>query len=73
MGSLFDFTHLTYIVLSLSISVFLLWLAKKHLVLPRHKDWFLKAFGFLTFFLHISVMWVDFLKNGSAEIGRAHV
>lgn len=68
MGSLFDFTHLAYIVLSLSVSIALLVWANRRLAIQRHKDWFLKLFGFLTFFLHISTMWVDYLKNGSAGV-----
>lgn len=68
MGSLFDFTHVAYIVLSLSISVALLWWAKTRLKDQRRKDAFLKTFGFLTFFLHISVLWVDFLNDGSAGV-----
>ncbi len=68
MGSLFDLPHLLYIVISLGITVLLLVYAKKTLVRQRSKDRFLKTFGLLTFFLHVSVLWVDFIKNGTASV-----
>ncbi len=68
MGTLFDSTHVTYMIVSLTVTVFLLWGAKRFLKTDRAKDRFLKTFAFLTFFLHISVLWVDFLKNGNASV-----
>ncbi|OHE40759.1 MAG: hypothetical protein A2Y16_06940 [Tenericutes bacterium GWF2_57_13] len=68
MGSLFDLPHLLYIVISLGVTVLLLIYAKKTLVRQPSKDRFLKMFGLLTFFLHVSVLWVDFIKNGAASV-----
>jgi hypothetical protein len=42
--------------------------AKRLLITDRGKQIFLKVFGLLTFFLHTSVLWVDYLKNGSATV-----
>ena len=67
MGTLFDLTHILYIFISLLVSILLLILAKKYLVNQNQKDIFLIVFGLLTFFLHISILWVDFLKTGSAQ------
>lgn len=67
MGELFDRTHILYIVVSLSISIALLFYAKRSCRSELAKDRFLKVFALLTFFLHISVMWYDFLRQGSAS------
>lgn len=68
MGTLFDLTHNIYIFVSIFVSITLLILAKKYLVKQKHKNVLLTFFGLLTFFLHVSVLWVDFLKNGSAGV-----
>lgn len=68
MGKLFDLPHLLYIAVSLSVTGVLLVLAKKALDTPKRKDRFLQTFGALTFFLHISILWVDFLRDGSASV-----
>lgn len=68
MGTLFDTTHILYMVVSLTVTVLLLLGAKRFLKTDRSKDYFLKTFAFLTFFLHISVLWVDFLGDGSASV-----
>jgi hypothetical protein len=67
MGQLFDGPHLAYIVVSLSVTASLLVLAKRKCRSQRAKDAFLKTFGILTFLLHVSVMWYDFLADGSAS------
>lgn len=67
MGQLFDLTHLIYIAVSLSTTALLLAYAKKRLVTQKGKDRFLKYAGAATFLLHISILWVDYLKNGSAS------
>jgi Zn-dependent protease with chaperone function len=67
MGEIFDSHHLWYIFVSLAVTVGLLWLGHRFLKSSRGKDLFLKTFAFLTFFLHISIMWVEFLKNGNAS------
>jgi hypothetical protein len=66
MGQLFDWIHIAYIVISLSVTIMLLVLGKRHLKSQFQKDLFLKVFALLTFFIHISIMWYDFLKQGFA-------
>lgn len=66
MGQLFDLTHLLYIAASLLTTALLLAYAKKNLDTPKRKDRFLKFAGTATFVLHISILWVDYLKTGSA-------
>jgi uncharacterized membrane protein SirB2 len=68
MGQLFDVPHLLYIFISLSLTVLLLVLAYKYFKTQTSKDRFLKFCGLITFFLHISVLWVDFLGDGSASV-----
>lgn len=68
MGSLFDLTHMIYIVVSLSVTVGLLLLGKRFLKKKPAKEFFLKFFALATFFLHTSVLWVDYLKNGVANV-----
>ncbi|MBE0700493.1 MAG: YwaF family protein [Acholeplasmataceae bacterium] len=67
VGSLFDVAHITYMIISLAVTAILLILAKRHLKASLHKDFFLKFFALATFLLHVSIMWVDFFKNGSAN------
>lgn len=66
MGQLFDSVHLVYIFISLLVTTILLMLAKRILKTDHTKRLFLKVFALLTFFLHTSVLWVDYLNNGSA-------
>ncbi len=66
MGQLFDLVHLSYIVISLLVTTALLIAGKRLLIDDQGKQVYLKVFALLTFFLHTSVLWVDFLKNGSA-------
>jgi hypothetical protein len=68
MGTLFDLTHILYILVSLIVSILILFYAKRYLIKQKHKDFLLKTFGLLTFFLHVSVLWVDFLNDGSAGV-----
>ena len=68
MGTLFDISHILYIFISLIVSISILILGKKYLKKQNQKNALLIVFGLLTFFLHISVLWVDFLKNGSAGV-----
>lgn len=67
MGQLFDTTHIIYIFTSLSISGLILFLGRKYTTTSHQKDRLLFWFAFLTFGLHISVLWVDFLRNGQAS------
>jgi hypothetical protein len=68
MGQLFDQTHIAYILISLSLTVILLVLAKRNLKTFKHKMLFFNISAILTFFLHISILWVDFFRNGSAGV-----
>ncbi len=68
MGEWFDGAHVTYIIVSLGVTVLLLYLATRHLKTQRGKDVFLKVFALLTFFLHVSILWHDFLAHGSAAV-----
>lgn len=63
---LFDSYHVGYIAISLIITIALIisfFFVKKQ----SHKEIILKTFALATFLLHISVMWVNYLKNGSAS------
>lgn len=68
MGQLFDMTHIAYIIVSLSLTVMLLVLGIRHLKKAFGKDVFLKFFALATFFLHISPLWIDYLRHGSANV-----
>ncbi len=68
MGTLFDLAHIIYILISLTVSILILFIGKRYLIKQNHKDIVLIIFGLLTFFLHVSVLWVDFLKDGSASV-----
>jgi hypothetical protein len=68
MGQLFDMIHIAYIVISLSITIILLVLAKRNLKSQFQKDLFLKVFALLTFFMHISIMWYDYFRQGFAYV-----
>ena len=65
---LFDGFHITYIFLSLAITVVALVLPHKYIKTQKGKDIYLKVWGILTPFLHISMLWTEFLKNGSANV-----
>ncbi len=65
-NQLFDLFHITYIVLSLLITIVLLVIAKKFIKQQKHKDVFLKFWGLITFLLHISTLWPTFLRGEDA-------
>ena len=63
---MFKMPHILFIVVSLTVSVGMmigLFFVKNR----KAKDAILKSFALATFIIHISIMWVDFLKNGKAE------
>jgi len=66
LGSLFDGPHLGYIALSLAISALILWLSVRFIKTQKYKDMFLKFWSLATFFLHISPLWINFLKGEPA-------
>jgi hypothetical protein len=63
LGELFDGFHILYIVISLAITVVVLYLATKFLKKQNHKDLFLVIVGCLCFITHISSLWYEFLTN----------
>lgn len=66
LGDLFDLSHNLYIIFSLTFTFFALFLGKKYLKKDYQKERYLKFWALATFFLHISLMWVEFLKYGVA-------
>ena len=65
---MFDLIHILYMVVSGAISVLLLLLMRKHLTSDEQKYKALKFFAVITVIIHYSSLWVDFFKNGSAEV-----
>ncbi|MFA5235974.1 MAG: hypothetical protein WC399_03955 [Bacilli bacterium] len=65
-GSLFDGSHTLYVLVSLAVTVLLLWLPHRFLKKQRHKDLYLKFWSWTTVFLHLSPLWVEFLKGNDA-------
>jgi hypothetical protein len=68
MGQLFDVTHILYIVISLLVTVMLWVMAKRCMKTEKQKNRFFFIFSLLTFLLHISIMWVDFLDDAQAGV-----
>ncbi|MDR2828568.1 MAG: YwaF family protein [Acholeplasmatales bacterium] len=60
-GKVFDGFHITYLVVSVIISVLLLVLGKRYLKKDKQKNIFFMVFAFLAFISHISTIWVDFV------------
>ncbi len=65
-GSLFDGSHMIYILASIAVTVLLLWLPYRFMTKPKHKDLYLKFWGWATVFLHLSPLWIEFLKGNQA-------
>lgn len=63
---LFDLNHTLYIVISLILTVGLLFLFSRFRT-SWAKDRILKAVGILTVVIHVSSIWVEFLITGSAQ------
>lgn len=63
LGSLFDGPHIAYIVSSLGTTFFVLYMAMRFIKQQKFKDMFLKLWAWGTFFLHISPLWINFLKG----------
>lgn len=66
LGALFDNYHLGYIFISLGLTVLFLFLGKRFIKSQKYKDMYLKFWGILTVFLHLSPLWFDFLNGESA-------
>lgn len=68
-GQMFDGFHLLYIVISLLLTVVILFYATKYIKKQSSKDRFLVSMGLLCFFFHISSLWVEYLTNdGVAQV-----
>lgn len=68
---IFDTTHILYIIISLLLTVLLLFVAKKYIKSQKNKTRFLRFFSVATFLLHISIMWTTYLK-GDTNYGFAY-
>lgn len=66
-NSIFDTFHITYIITSLVVTFLIIFLLNKYIRKQKHKDITLLLLGIVTFFLHISEMWIEFLKTGHAS------
>lgn len=66
-GSMFDTTHLLYIFISLGITVGSLYLASR-IKQQKYKDIYLKSWALATVFLHISPVWLFFLRGEPALV-----
>lgn len=64
---LFDSTHLLYIVISLATTALLLWAMSK-IKSQKWKDRNLCLWGVLTFLLHVSYLWFDFMPDKYATV-----
>ncbi len=69
LGALFDNYHIGYIFISLSLTIIFLFLGKKFIISQKYKDIYLKFWGILTVFLHLSPLWLEYL-NGESPIAR---
>lgn len=63
---MFDGPHLLYIFISLTLTVFMIYVATRYIKKQKMKDLFLKFFAALTVFLHLLPLWVDFLSGQPA-------
>lgn len=65
---MFDLVHILYMIISGIISAVLLYLMFKYLKTNEKKYAALKFFAIITVIIHYSSLWVDFFKDGSAEV-----
>jgi len=65
LGTLFDSYHLGYIFVSLAFTILMVWWPTRYIKQQKHKDIYLKTWAWLTVFLHLSPLWVDFLKGST--------
>lgn len=63
---MYNATQIIYIIASLALSIGIL-IGSYFIKKQKHKDIFLKFWALATFIIHISIMWVDYLKQGSAN------
>lgn len=65
---MFDLGHILYMIISGMISAVILFLMHKYFVTEDKKYAGLKFFAIITVIIHYSSLWVDYLKEGSAEV-----
>ena len=66
---MFNLQHILYMVVAFTVTGVLLWLGKKHLKTDESKNLAVRWCAWITVLIHISDLWVDFLKNaGAVEI-----
>ena len=65
---MFGLLHISYMVISAIITAALLFLFSRKASRQESKDKILKFFAVITVVIHISSLWVDFFKEGSASV-----
>ena len=65
---MFDLGHILYMVISALLSAVVLFLMHRYLKTDEEKYKGLKFFAIITVIIHYSSLWVDYLKEGAAEI-----
>ncbi len=66
LGTLFDAYHMGYIIISLGLTSLFIYLGVKFIKHEKYKDMYLKFWAWVTFLLHLSPLWVEFLKGNPA-------
>lgn len=72
VGAIFDLNHSLYIIVSLALTAFLIWLGAR-IKTENGRHSYLCLWGLLTFFLHISWLWSQFLTNGGEALAPANI
>ena len=65
---MFDLGHIMYMVISAIVSGVILFAMVKYFKTEEKKYAALKFFAIITVIIHYSSLWVDFFKDGSAEV-----
>ena len=65
---MFGTTHILYLLISLALSAILIYLGKRFIKTEDSHMLAVRIVAIITVLLHISPLWVDYLKNGSAEV-----
>ena len=65
---MFDLTHILYMVISVLISAALLYLMHRYFKTEEKKAAGLKFFAIITVIIHYSSLWVDYLRDNTAEV-----
>ena len=65
---MFGLTHILYLLISFALSALLIFLGKRFIKTEDGHNRAIRIVAIITVLIHISPLWVDFLKNGSAEV-----